>query len=190
MNKNITALILIVLAIGIYFTFTQGVIDQARAIYAVNDEYTTAIANAKQLIAVRDQVRSDRNKISLTDQARLNRMLPSAVDNIHLIVDVSNLAQTLNVPLRNLKAELVDSNIKEAAPVGAGTSEENLITDLKLSTVRLTFEVTTSYGAFTNFMRSLETSLRIMDITRMNMKASDTGIYEFSVEINTYWLRQ
>ena len=56
MNRNITASILIILAIAIYFTFTRGMWDAAMTAKVVNSDYISAIAKAKTLVELRDQV--------------------------------------------------------------------------------------------------------------------------------------
>ena len=197
MNRNITALILVVLGIGIYFTYTQNQIygdNGITSISAVNDQYSTAIGNAEALKAVRDNVQKDFNKISADDQARLNTMLPSSVDNIHLIVDISKLSLRRGFPLKNLKAEVVQAN--GSTPImtagmnqGSASTSVALLPTMTLSNVKLTFDATASYQTFISFMQDLESSLRIMDVTHLSIKANDTGSYDYSVEINTYWLK-
>jgi Tfp pilus assembly protein PilO len=191
MNRNITALILIVLGVGIYFTVTQNLIDADKEILAVNDAYTSAIKNAQSLIATREKVQKEYNNISLEDRVRLDKMIPSSVDNIHLIVDISKLGIAKGFALKNLKADLVDNNINNgptmAAPVGTNSTT---LPTLTLSNIKVSFNVIAPYNGFIDLMRDLESSLRIMDITRLSVKATDNGIYDFNVEMNTYWLRQ
>ncbi len=194
MNRNISALILIVLAIGIFFTYTQGVIDNDKTISTLNDQYDAAIKNAKQLAAVRDRVLSDYKNVSLADRTNLDKMLPSSVDNIHLIVDVSSLARNKGFSLRNLKAEMADNNaVLQNTPninLAQNNNASTTLINLTLSNIRLSFDMTASYGSFIDFLSTLESSLRIMDVTKLSVKASENGVYDFYVELNTYWLRQ
>lgn len=192
MNRNITAIILIAIAVGIYFTYTQGQIDTDKAILAINDQYKSAITNAQSLKTIRDSVQKDYNKISLEDRARLDKMIPSSVNNIHLIVDISRLANKNGFAVRNIKADMVQSNTPagQQNSVVTGTSSQALLPNMSLANVRLSFDATVSYDKFLTFMQDLEKSLRIMDVTKLTVRATDTGIYDFSVEVNTYWLKQ
>jgi Tfp pilus assembly protein PilO len=192
MNRNITALILIALAIGIFFTFTQAQIDKDKLILAVNGQYESAIVNAKALASIRDKVLKDSQQIAIEDRVRLDKMIPSSVDNIHLIVDLSRLAQSKGLSLKNLKAELVDNNLGSNGPTmaSAGDSNGSLLPNLTLANIKVSFDVTAPYKGFIDLIQSLESDLRIMDITNLSIKATDTGVYDFSVGINTYWLRQ
>ncbi len=192
MNRNITALILIVIAVAIYFTYTQGQIDTDKSIIAVNDQYTTAIANSMTLRSIRDSVQKDYNNISLDERNRLDSMIPSSIDNIHLIVDVTKLANRSGFALKNIRADVI-SDTASGAPstlVTASSSQLNLLPTMSLAKVKLTFDATAQYDKFISFMQDLEKSLRVMDITKLSMKANDSGVYDFSVEVNTYWLKQ
>ena len=88
MNKNLTPIILIVLALGIYFTFTRVKINELKEIQVVNAQYEQALKNSEELIKIRDQVLAAYNEIDPLDRDRLNKMLPDNVDNVRLIIDV------------------------------------------------------------------------------------------------------
>lgn len=202
MNRNITAVILIVIALGIYFTYTQGLINQAEAIKSVNDQYASAIANAEQLIKVRDQVLQAYNNISPTDRANLDKMIPSTVDNIRLIIDLNSVALRHGFSLKDITAAAAsDDSTSAPAPApaapaastggapAAGSSLPTLSTPT-LDTVNVSFSVTAPYNQFISFLQDLEASLRIMDLTSLTLTGSDTGTYTFQVGLTTYWLRQ
>ena len=56
MNRNVTATILIVLAAGIYVTFTRAKLAEVKAVRQVNDQYLAAIDNADKLVEVRKKI--------------------------------------------------------------------------------------------------------------------------------------
>lgn len=194
MNRNITAVILIVLSVGIYFTVTQSVWSADKDIKAKNDQYVSAIANAQQLISVRDKVLKAYNDVSQTDRDRLDKMLPSTVDNIRLIIDLNNVAVQHGIALHGIRAAATDSTQTSSAPVPstaptiAGNSAA--ISAPKLDTVDVSFTVTAPYQQFISFMQDLEADLRIMDLKHLGVNVSDNGNYSFDVSMTTYWLRQ
>ncbi len=197
MNRNITATILIVLAAGIYFTVTQNMLTEAKAVQKVNAQYSAAIDSADQLIKVRDQVLKNYNNLSIDDKDRLNKMLPNTVDNIRLIIDLNSVALKHGFSLRNIKA------IASGAGQKGGTASvstpsvmpnsvmngQNTIATPVLDTVTVSFSVSAPYLQFISFMQDLEADLRIMDLTHLTMSANDTGTYDYSVEFKTYWMR-
>ncbi len=201
MNRNITAILLIILAGGLYYTVTQGMLDETKAIRAVNTQYVSAITNAQQLIKVRDQVLKDYNNLSQDDRERLDKMVPNTVDNIRLIIDLNNIALKHGFSLKGIKAVAsTDSQQKNPARSGVaapitGSSRSLAAKDTSaiaiptLDSVTVSFAVTAPYQQFITLLQDLESNLRIMDITRLSLSSNDTGVYEWSVELKTYWLR-
>lgn len=191
MNRNVTATILIVLAAGIYFTVTQGVLNSAKDVKTVNDQYISAIANAQQLISVRDKVLNDYNNVSQGDRDKLDKMLPSTVDNIRLIIDLNNVAVQHGISLKNIRAvAAADSTAASAPTAPSQKASASGITAPKLDTVDITFSVTAPYQQFISFMQDLESDLRIMDVKHLSVSVGDNGMYTFQVDMTTYWLRQ
>ncbi|MDE2188768.1 MAG: hypothetical protein KGJ35_03525 [Patescibacteria group bacterium] len=191
MNRNVTALILIVLAIGIYFTYTSGQIDNLHKIQAVNDQYSAAITNAKKLISLRDSVLNQYNSISDLDKSRLDKIVPDNIDNVRLIIDISGIAARHGLTASGITTS-ADSkpNSSNTANSTPGTRTGMSTSGAGLSTVSVSFSVSTTYDNFISFLQDLERSLRILDITSITLSASDNGVYTYGVTMNTYWLKQ
>jgi Tfp pilus assembly protein PilO len=183
MNRNITALILIVLAIGIYFTYTSGQIAVLNSIQAENGQYLSAIDNAKKLINLRDSVLNQYNAISDQDKTRLDKIVPDNIDNIRLTIDISGIAA---------RHGITAAGITTSADAKSPATNLSLATSAKgsLSTVTVSFGVTTTYANFISFLEDLERSLRIIDVTGITLSASANGVYTYGVTMNTYWLKQ
>lgn len=192
MNKNITATILVVLAVGVYLTFTRDKWVEVKAVQTVNGQYSKAIENANRLIRVRDDVLAKYNAITVADQDRLDKMLPNTVDNIRLIIDLNSVAGRRGVNLSNVKASASSeaSAMNEAGTASFVSAEPGLIPTPVLDTVNLSFGVSAPYREFVAFMRDLEANLRVMDLTHLSVAVGEGGTYDFGVELKTYWLRQ
>lgn len=186
MNKNVTPIILIILALGIYFTFTRTKLDDLKAIKEVNAQYQQALNNSERLIKVRDSVLKTYNDISPDDRERLEKMLPDNVDNVRLIIDANGVAARHGLAIKNVKTSATN-----VAGGGAQAPTRNASSvPSTYDTVTLSFNVSTNYKTFLEFLKDLEMSLRIMDISKITLNATDTGIYDYGVEIKTYWLKQ
>lgn len=185
MNKNVTPIILIILALGIYFTFTRTKLDDLKAIKEVNAQYQQALNNSERLVKVRDSVLKTYNDISPDDRERLEKMLPDNVDNVRLIIDANGVAARHGLAIKNVKTSA--TNAANSSPVPAGRQPNVPST---YDTVSLSFNVTTNYQTFIDFLRDLEASLRIMDISKITLTANDSGLYDYGVEVKTYWLKQ
>ncbi len=192
MNKNVTPIILVVLAIGVYFTFTQGKLDELKTIKDVNAGYQQALNNSEKLIKVRDGVLKTYNNISQEDRERLEKMLPDNVDNVRLIIDANGVGSRHGLTLKNIKTSATSANSTNAQGAATpGSPRSNVVNVANTyDTVTLSFSVTTTYQTFIDLMKDLEASLRIMDISKITLTANDTGNYEYGVELKTYWLKQ
>ncbi|MEK7610018.1 MAG: hypothetical protein AAB470_02775 [Patescibacteria group bacterium] len=198
MNRNVLATILIVLAIGIYATFTRAKLAEVNDVKTVNSQYISAIKNADELIKVRDAVRKNYNEISAEDRARLDKMIPNTVDNIRLIIDMNSIALRHGFSLRNIKATASANSTRQSSSVSsqqksvgsAGSSDDLSIPTPILDTVTVSFSVSSTYQQFIDLLRDLEADLRVMDLTHLTVTANSTGTYDYGVELKTYWLRQ
>ena len=182
MNKNATGLILIVLALGAYFTFTRVKLDEARAVDTINKQYQKALSNSEQLVKDRDKVLAAYNQISPAHQERLHKIIPDNVDNVRLIIDVNGVASRHGLAIKNVK-----TTTPKDLPDLTGTSAVN---NDKYNTVTLNFDISADYQTFLTFLKDLEASLRILEISKISLKTTDTGIYEYGLEVKTFWLKQ
>lgn len=202
MNRNFTAIILIALAIGIYFSFTQNLIEKNREIQAVNDQYKVALKNSEDLISIREKVLADYNSISEDDRNKLEKLLPSSVDNIRLILDLNSIALRNGFQIKNVKATASTDENKgsnqlnvqqqmDPTMIGMGESGVPMIDVPTLDYVKVTFQISAPYLQFINFLHDIESNLRLMDVTKISMNVGESsGTYDFNVELKTYWLKQ
>ncbi len=185
MNRNVTPLLLIILGLGLFFTFTNGYIQQLKDIQAVNSNYLQAINNSVALIKSRDAVLNDYNSLGADDKARLDKLLPDNVDNVRLIIDITNIASQHGIPLKNISTNAHEgSAANSTAPTTQNTSNNTLS-----GTVGVSFGFSASYQNFLAFLGDIQSSLRILDITNLTVTANDTGTYDYSVTLQTYWLK-
>lgn len=193
MNRNVTPLILIVLAIGIYFTFTRAKIDEVKAVQIVNAQYQQALDNSERLVKKRDEILAIYNRITPEDQNRLERMIPDNVDNVRLIIDVNSVAAKHGLTLKNVKTSTTKDQNPQSSKGGQSPTQvpnSNVLIAGGYDTVTLSFDVSGSYQNFLDFLRSMEKSLRIMEISRISLKVNDAGTYDYGLEFKTFWLRK
>ena len=208
MNRNLLATILIIAAIGVYFTITKPMIADVQAVRSQNEQYSAALASADEIIKARESITRSYNSISQDNRTRLDKMIPSAVDNIRLVIDLNNLALQHHFALSDVKAS-VPSNSSVSGPrgtaqapgaslvaaagaipsLGASSGGQN-IAEPVLDKVQVSFTAQTTYDQFISFLQALESDLRIMDLTHLVVGVNEDGTYTFQAQLQTYWLRQ
>ncbi len=188
----IVPIILLLSSIGIFFGYIDPnykgngtPIDSQKyetySITALQDElshFQDIAQNSSDLIKKRDTLIAKKTTISNTDTDRLQKLLPSNIDNIRLIIEIGKIATGRNLILKNVS---VGNFNKTTQSVGQDNSA--------YGTLSLNFTVTSSYANFLNFLSDLENNLRLIDITDISFNTTDNGLYDFNVTFNTYWLK-
>jgi Tfp pilus assembly protein PilO len=148
---------------------------------AESDKYQEALNNSVEIRRMREKLIQEKSSFDPTNLARLEKLLPDNIDNIKLVIELQNIAQ------KPENGRLVLRNIKlDTSPV---TDKKLGADNNKYGTVGLSFSVTASYPNFQNFLTDLESSLRLVDIVDLSVNSTDTGLYDFSVNLKTYWLK-
>ena len=184
MNTRIVPLAALLVAVGIFFyirpTWT-GTIAETKAAIAFDDQ---ALVAARQYAKQQNQLASERNSIDPASLALLSSFLPDSVDNVGIILDLNALAARSGLSLSNVdvvSSAMGDKNsgaqtlpTSRTAPVGS--------VDLSLSAVG-------TYAALQSFLVGTERSARLLDVRSINVRGSDTGVYEYKMSLRLYWLR-
>lgn len=184
----ITPIILIIISIAVFFgyidpnyrgTDLSGGRRSIQSLQAEDGEYQTALNNTTEIRKKREALVVKRGEINPNDLTKLEKLLPDNVDNIKLVIDMNQIAQNHTLTLKNIK--LNTSPTADPNKLGQDNS--------KYGTVSLSFTVSSSYDNFQNFLTDLEKSLRLVDITDLSVTGNETGVYDFSVGLKTYWLK-
>ncbi len=186
----IAPIILILASVGLFFGYIdpnyKGSTDQTVGDYpSYNivslkqelENFREIDANSKNIISKRDELVAKKNRITEDQVGRLEKMVPSNIDNIRLIIEIGKIAQGKGLTIRNVT-------------VGSARSSDSIGQDNSLyGTLPLTFSVNASYNNFLSFLSDLENNLRIIDVSNITFNSSENGQYDFNVSLNTYWLK-
>ncbi len=184
----ITPLILIIVSIGTFFAYIDpnyrhtNLDSGKKSIIELQNEveqYEEALNNINKISAKRDALIKDKSSISADDLSKLEKLLPDNIDNIKLVIDIRNIAEKNSLVLKSIKLNTLNNS--ESDRIGQDNN--------KYGTVGLSFSVNSSYENFQRFLTDLEKSLRLVEINELSVTGNDTSIYDFSVNLKTYWLK-
>jgi Tfp pilus assembly protein PilO len=185
--KNIIAILLTVSATGLFYVYINPTWEDIKALRIEKAEYDEALANSHKVQEARDELLEKYNHPAPSDLKRLEKLLPDNVDNIRLIIEIDKVAARYNMILKNVKVS--------ASAVSASTGGQGLQAEVSpYGTAELSFDVTGQYETYRTFIKDLQESLRIIDITRISFnvgkeeKDNFRG-YEFQTALQTYWLK-
>ncbi|MEK7606352.1 MAG: hypothetical protein AAB458_02045 [Patescibacteria group bacterium] len=184
--KNVISLILIVVAIILFFSYTNGKFIILKVLGAEENKYDQALEKSKELIALRDALLSKYNAIPTDDLEKINRVIPNSVDSVRLIIEINAIAA-------RHKLTLLDIGVGE---VGSGSPINDVPGRLgpvssSYGTVPVAFGVNTTYQGFLEFIADLERNLRLVDLRTVSFgqASAGTGLTEYGISFDTYWMK-
>lgn len=205
--RSILAALGIILAGGIFFGFTKPTYDSIQTDQAQIAQYNAALAKATQLQTLKQTLLSRYNSFNPTDLSRLQVMLPDQVNNIGLILDLDTLAQQFGMSLENVDISgdgTSNTPDTSSSSGGVGTADTSVgAPSAMYDSLDVSFTVHGTYSQFIQYITNLETSLRIVDLVKLNVagggaaattlagapSGSDGLVYTFDITLRTYWLK-
>lgn len=185
MRLILSTLMLIAIIAG-FIVFIVPNYHEISALRAKSADYNQVLSNARTLQEERNKLVQKYNSFDPSLLGKLDTMLPTNPENMKLILELNNIAKQYGLALQNVKIEDSSASTQPVAarPTGAAANTE-------IGTLRITFSATGPYVGFTNFIRTIERSLRIVDIDKVTFSALDDTKqnYQYTVGVKTYWLK-
>jgi hypothetical protein len=188
MTSKIFPVLLILVAVGVFFayihpTYTGDIKSKQEIIY----QYDRALAAAKEFKETEAELLSEKNAIPPSDRARIEALLPDGVDNIQLILDLDALASRTGVRLSNYDVRQASEQESEEAALASGSAID-VGEDTPYQSITLSVTATGTYDSFRRFLDGAQKSLRLLDLTTLNIAVSNTGVYTYDMTFTIYWL--
>lgn len=180
--RQLMPIIFIIAAVCLFLFYTNPQFQNLKANISDQDKIVEANEKAAKLRAVRQTLTDDRKKIAQQDVDKITKMLPDGVENVGLIIDIDNIASKYGMRIRNTKVNDGGASSGKNVAVAGPDSKKN-------GTIALSFSVASTYENFIAFLRDLESSQRLVDVTGLTFTSNKEGRYEFNVTLQTYWLK-
>ena len=179
MNSN-TPIILILLSIGLFYTFTGDKYEEAKGRQALANEYSGILDNISDIAELRDTLELQYEALPADDIERINKILPENNDTVRLALDLDDIAARHGIALKTINTNTGSDSISQTISLPDENSSGKVTVNLKF---------VASYNDFLDFMADLESNLRLMDIKSLSFRSDDKGLYDYDVSFTTYWLR-
>ena len=176
--------ILILIALATFLAFVNPTYQAAKVLQADSAQYDAALTNSAKLQSERDALNAKYLTLSPDSLDKLNKLLPDNADNIRLIINIQQMAQTYGMSISSIKFD--------SAAATDGSTSNNPLAAASVSQVAQSQQDYGSYDNFLKLLKDLETSLRITDIQSITFSSdtdpTKTG-YTYDVKLQTYWLK-
>lgn len=178
MNKLIIPIFLLIVSGALSFFYSAGLIREVNDLRDKKQEIDDALAKGAELQKVKSEKLSAYNDIDPENRNKINKLLPDNIDSVQLIIDINEIASRRGLSIKNISVDVGDANQQT---IGSDNRD--------FGVAKLSFSVSASYDLFNLFLTDLEDSLRLIDLTSLSFSASDRDLYEYQMEIQTYWLK-
>lgn len=180
MARSIISLFFLGVAIAVFFAWSKPNFEAVKSLREQQTAFDSVLASSKQLQKTRDGILSQYNSITQNDLERLNKLLPSRMKAIKIVIELENITRKHNLLLKNIDVQ------KPAEKQKAVFGEEKKYFD----EIPITMSVFGRYDLFTSFLKDLEKSLSLIDINNLSFSAGKSDSYEFNISASTYWKNQ
>ncbi len=189
--------ILIALSVISFIVFTDPTYKDVKDLKLEAAAYNQALDNAKSLQEKRDELAQKYNSFNPDDIEKVEKMLPDSVDNIRLIIEIEKMAAQYGMILKQVKYDTFETDSDESGPVATETRTDALLANREYGEFELQFSTEGEYSKFLTFLRDIEESLRIVDVTDISFSSSSdvtttgltSGSYKYDFTVKTYWLK-
>ena len=184
--KSITPFIIIAICVGMYFVYISPSGAEVKSLSREKAGYDNILSKTKELKKQREDILTVYNGISAGDIDRLNKIVPENFSAVLFLNDLTAQAGQYGMVIRDFKTNEPKSENREVL-INQSQGEA-------YKTTLVHFNVIGSYAQFVRFLNSLESSLRLIDVVGITIRASsvrvvgDTSL-EYSLEVKTYSLR-
>lgn len=167
----------------LYISPTLADIDERRGKLA---EYRNALEQTKELKIQRDNAITASNNIGEADLARLSRIIPEKFDGVLFVNDINAIATRNGVKMSDFSTNETETASRDVSAEGEA--------EKPYKTVTVSFKLTGQYDQFIKFMKELESSLQLIDVSVLSIdsgrvqKATDNNL-DYALEIKTYSLK-
>lgn len=188
--RSLFPYIFIALSIVIFFTIIRPSYNDINTLRVDATSYNLALSNFKDMQNLKDELVTKYSSITPENKSRLAHFLPSSVENIQLILQLEQIAMARGIALKNITFAPT-SSVSDPANTNSKTTQTYGTFDLQFKT-QATFE------NFSQFLKDLEHNLRQIDIKGISFAINsdaaritglDPSIYEYTVKVETYWLK-
>jgi Tfp pilus assembly protein PilO len=184
--KLLIPLIIIGLCMGMYFMYISPTANEVKILSRQKASYDEVLLKSKEVGALRDDVFAEYNNISEVNINKLSKIVPDTFNSVMFANDMNALASKSNLVVKDFNIDPQRTEDRSLLLSGAKPNPYK-------ATV-VTLRLVGQYSSFAKFLKNLETSLRLVDVSSLTIrtlggqKSTDDSL-EYSLEMYTYSLR-
>lgn len=184
MNRYIIPILLVILSASVYVLVIDPTYADIRRQQAKEIELDNSIADAKQANVKLAKIKEAYAAFPAGSEQALSTILPDKIDAIKFIIEMEAVARIHGLVLKGPSAIVADSDKSNSSKY-----DEN----------HITFSVAAPYTVFQEFLRDIQDSLALREMTSISFSADEADlnakyqrpesiVYTYNVSITSYSL--
>lgn len=180
MIKIIINLLLIFSSVYSVFFLIQPQFKEISFLKSEAVSYKENFNNIEKVRNLRDKYLESYNEINEEDKAKIEAMIPSAVNEGEMMLMLDQIAKASSLSLTGIS--FAKEGEQASAILGLG-KKDNSYTPYFFS-----MDLTGTYAGFKNFLKNIEKSLLIIDTDSISFNGSEKGgdLYKFKIKAMIY----
>lgn len=186
MNQIVLPFTFIALSIGLFFSYTQPAYEALQALQEQETRIASVLKKANDLSQSIDVLQRKKASIPQADWEQIQSILPDNIDVVGSIIHFDNLARRAGVQLRSFSFPRIPESVPDTEP--------------SVSSAVFTLDTIGTYERFKSFLRSLETSAQLADISSLRVdvapeveseegvQTAGTAAQVYTLSLTTYWM--
>lgn len=184
--KSLLSILVISISVGVYLVYIKPLAVDVRVQIAKKEEIEKVLNRVKEIKDKRDSVFEDYNAISSKDIEKLNKIIPEEVNTVEILNDLSSVASQYGLSVTEYKAENELMNNSAVSESDGAVSET-------FKKTHIIFNLKGQYAQFVEFLETIESSLRIVDIVQLGIKGGSSSgpatSLEYTIHATVYSLK-
>lgn len=179
--KNKSPIILVLLSVGLFYTFTNVEYKKVQSLSALASQYQDVLKNVSGITRLRDGLLIAYEEFPQEAIRRIEKVLPDNVDTVRLALELDSMASRYGIAIKNVRlGNDTNSSPLPILPENASSYEKAAVS----------FSFVSNYANLKRLLADMENNLRIMEVKSLSFQADDNGLYEHEVVVETYWLKK
>lgn len=177
--NNTNALAIIVVSLGLFFLFGKPMLADISDLGIQKNGYEESIDKVNSIGETESALRAKINAIPADTKKKIDTIIPDKQNFVRLATDINGIANKHGIVINDFT---FDNQSKTAPTIAERATSRHYESGM------LKFSFSARYIDLSSFLRDLEASLRLVDIREIGVSTLETGIYNYTVSAEIYWL--
>lgn len=181
MLRKAISLLFLLTAVGIFLAWTNPLIDEIKVLKNHRNDLVEILEESRELQQLQSDLVTRTNAISGSSLEKFGKMIPKESETEKLMVELSTIAQSKGVLLKN-----IDFSFKDGKGASVAASQ-SLVAPKKYQTADISLSISATYESFKIFLSEIEKSLRILDVEDITFDSGKINLYDFNIKASAYF---